>query len=467
MRNIYKSFFSTLESFQQNDIYDAKLVTMESIAFQNNDTFGPRLEEVISKFKALVDSGVKKRVVNDAKELRSEIEDIISSRLNIKIELITNSYLAATIPNVYVPHNPVIREDIRFIFEQLDNAGGQNLLEKLKNKTVVGSVDTKSARVSGWFSQQVCPVFIDFYSFFNDYKMTVPEVTAILLHELGHVFKGIIFCANINTTNQVLSDIARNINKPGYSDIKYVYTKLKSIDPLTTHEIAQGLCSGNKVIMNISAYRVFVGVTKSLMNDGAYDKTTYEALSDQFCTRFGYGLPLVTGLEKLENTYSEYQESVELYQDLSDLLIKTCLISLGCFMMTLIPNIIVKIFGVILGTGFSLLAKVLIDTQRPSIKDMTYDNIRDRYMRIRNQIVELIKDPDLTSDVKTSLLNEITAVDLIIEDKKVFKSSIEKLASFIIPSDRKTVVSIQQQREIEDMIANDIFVSAQRLSLKA
>jgi hypothetical protein len=467
MRKIHQSFIATLEQFEQANPDNRLAVTTESIAFQTNDTFGPRLEEVVGKFKALVDSGVKKRVVDDAKELREELSAVINSRLNIKVEIITNQYLAATIPNVYVPHNPVIRDDIRFIYETWTEIGGQELITKLKNKTVVGSVDTKNARVSGWFSQQECPVFIDFYTLFSRHKQTVPEVTAIILHELGHVMKGIIFCANINSTNQVLGDIARNISGSGHGDVKYVYSKIKSIYPEATMEIAEGLCSGNRVVMNVSAYRTFVGATKTLMNNSTYDRTTYEAMSDQFATRFGYGLSLITALEKFEGRYSEYEASVDMYESVKSALLFTCFTSLACFALVMVPAPAARIFGLLIGTMFSFLTKILIDTQRPSTKDMTYDNIRDRYMRIRNQIVELIKDPELSTDVKSSLLNEISAIDIIIEDKKVFRSSLERLAAAVIPSDRKAVVSIQQQREIEDMIANDIFVSAQRLSLRS
>lgn len=467
MRKIHQSFIATLEQFEQSQPDRPVFVNMESIAFQVNDLFGPRLEEVISKYKALVDSGVKKRVVDDAKDLRAELEGVINSRLNTKVEIITNQYLAATIPNVYVPHNPVIRDDIRFVYETWTEIGGQETLAKLKNKTVVGSVDTKNVRVSGWFSQQQCPVFMDFYTLFHKFKLTVPEVTAILLHELGHVFKGIVFCANINSTNQVLSDIARNISQSGHGDVKYVYSKIKTIYPNATVEIAEGLCSGNRVIMNVSAYRVFVGATRTLMNNSTYDRTSFEALADQFSTRFGYGLPLVTGLEKFEDRYSEYRASVEMYESLKSALLFTCFMSLACFALVLIPNPVARIYGALVGTLFSFITKLLIDTQRPSTKDMTYDNIRDRYMRIRNQIVELIKDPELDTEIKTNLLNEISAIDIVIEDKQVFRSALERLAASIIPSDKKTVMSIQQQREIEDMIANDIFVSAQRLSLRA
>lgn len=468
MRNIHQSFMATLEQLNSKYADDSVALTMESIAFQNNDTFGPQLEEVVNKFKGLVDAGVKRRVVDDAKELRKEIEDIIESRLRIKIDLITNSYIAATIPNVYVPHNPVIRDDIRSIYENFSDISGQDLMKKLKNNTVVGSVDTKAARVSGWFSQQTCPVFIDFYRLFKDFNMSVPEVVAIMLHELGHVFKAIVFCANTNTTNQVLSDIARNINEKGYGDVKYVFAKIKTIYPQASIDLAEGLCSGNKVVMNVSTYRLFVGATESLMNNSTYDKTGFEAMADQFASRFGYGLHLVTGLEKFESNYSEYQGSVELYHAVVKTMIYSSLISISCFICVVIPgvNIALKAYGALIGTLFGMIAKIMFDTQRPSTKDMTYDNIRDRYMRIRNQIVELIKDPELNTDVKTSLLNEISALDIIIENKKVYTSALTKLATAVFSSDSKAAISIQQQREIEDMIANDIFVSAQRLSLQ-
>lgn len=463
MRNIHTSFIDTLEQLQQTSPSPAKLVTMESIAFQNNDDFGPRIEEICAKYKAMIDSGVNRRVVDNAVELRKQLEDLIFSRLKVKVVMVVNGYIAATIPNVYVPHNPVIRDDIRWVYEQVEDISGQDKLSRLKNNTVIGSVDTKTAKVSGWFSNQVCPLFINFYDLIKKYDLSVPEVTAIILHELGHVFQGIVYCANINTTNQVLADIARNISKPGYSDTTYIYNRIREVYPGATKDMAESLCSGKSVVMNIALYRLVTGSTRSLMQDKAYDKTGYEALSDQFSTRFGYGLHLVTGLEKFESVYSEYEGGEYVYGEVKKVMIVAGLLSVLSFACMVIPNPAIKLVSALVGIIFGFIVKSAVDTQRTSAKEMTYDNIRDRYKRIRNQIVELIKSPDLSTDVKTALLNEISAIDLVLNNKEVFSSSMEKFFIRWNSNDRLSAQDIALQRELEDMIANDIFVSANRL----
>ncbi len=464
MRNTYKSFISTLEEYKLHNPDPFQILTNESIAFQNDDDFGPRLEEVINKYKTMIDSGANKRAVNAAADLRAEIENIIYSRLNIRIKLGTSKYVACVFPNVYVPHNPMIREDLRVMYEKYSGISGQADIQKLKSGTVVGGVDTKTAKVSGWFTKQVCPVFINFYFLLGTMKLTVPEVTAIVLHELGHIFKAIVFCSNINTTNQILADVARNISTKGYGDVNYVYSKIKTIYPDAQMDLAESLCSKDRVVMNVALYRLVVGSTKSLMTESTYDKTGYEALSDQFSTRFGYGLYIVTGLEKFEKDFSEFQMNEEIYTSVKQVLIVSSLISIALYAMVIIPNPAIKVISVLFALFFNFIGKSAVDTQRATTKNMTYDNIRDRYKRIRNQIVEMIKDPSMDHDVKTAVLNEIAAIDMIISEKKVFVSGIETLANKYIPSDRRAFEDIRTQRELEDMIANDLFVSANRLA---
>lgn len=463
------TFIASVEAFQAKhpDMFRKPVCTMEGIAFQKDDIFGSQIEAIVQKYKDLVDAGLNQKAIASEKGLKTELEELVLRRLGLKVKLVTDSYLAATIPNVYVPHNSVINHDIRWLYEQLDNEVGQKQIRKLKDNVVLGNVNTETAKISGWFSQQTAPLFINFKTLFKSFDVTVPEVTAFILHELGHDWSAVEYSSAVNQTNRILSELARYISTDERKDVDYIYRNVKEVYPDATRDIAEGLASGNSVVMSIANYRLIVGTVNTLMFDKAYDRTTFEASSDNFAARFGYGLEIVTGLEKLEKKYPEYEGSKERFK--AQLIVFSI-----CAALTVLYTFIAYSGGAVaflfLGPLLYLLIVVmalLVGAQRTAGKDMTYDNIRDRYMRVRAQMVELIKDPTVDREAKLAILDQIKTIDLIIANKRVFTSFVEKFFRKVSVVDRKAFASIEAQQEIEQMIANNVFVAANRLALKA
>lgn len=466
LRPLTKSFMATLEAYKDKNPEPNYLITNESIAFQRNDMFGPNLETIVAKYESMVSAGANQKAIKEAKELHTSLEMMIKARLGLKTKIITDSFLAAVIPNVFIPHNPMVRDDIKHIYEILENIAGQDKLRKMSNKVVVGTVNTQTAKISGWFSDQEVPIYINFRSLFKDCKLTVPEVTAVLLHELGHAFEAVVFCANINTTNQIIADLVRHIDSKDYGgDVDYIYSRIKEISPESTKDIADALASGNKVVMSVATYRLYNGVMKSLMSNRVYDRTGFEAIADNFTARFGYGLQIIQGLEKLEKKFPEYERSKQAHLDIVVSLVFNGIITLGCLFAALAGA--ASFSAVVFGSMFAYLSKLIFDTQRPSQKDMTYDNIKDRYIRIRNQLIEQIKDKELPAQAREALLDHIKTADMIIANKRVYEGFLQKFAILAIPSDRRTVADIAMQQEIERIMSNDIFVAANRLLAKS
>lgn len=462
-----RTFMATLESYNKaNPLPEKAVTTLEGIAFQNNDPFGPQLEELVSQAEALIEAKAVVRGKSIPPELSKKFEALIFKRLGIRVELISNDSVAATIPNVFIPHNTLIRDDIRWIYETYEEIGAQKATRKLKDKTVMGNVDTTTAKVSGWFSEQTAPLFINFYELIKTFKLSSAEVTAIILHELGHDWAAIELSSNINRSNRIIADIAKNITENGRGDVEVIYRDIKKLYPDAGRDIAEGLSSGNQVVMSVAMFRLMVGTTQTLMFDGTYDKTTFEALADQFPARFGYSLASITGLEKLEDDYSEYDFMEYNFQSSVALFIRAALVFIASIFYVAFNAGFMPI-GIIVGFISFLLMKASVDSQRTSTKDMTYDNIRDRYIRSRNQIVERIKDKNLSADVRRTLIEQIDIADEIIKRKKVFTSWVGKFTDSWLPSDRRAIMSLQAQQEIEKMIANDVFIAANRLSLKA
>lgn len=468
MRNITRSLVATIEAYNLKNPKPV-IATMEAIAFQHNDPFGPKLESILAKYKDMVDSKANHKAIKAAVELKKELEDAIFSRLGIKVKIITDKYIAAVIPNVFVPHNPVIRDQMRWIYEEYGEIGAQDKLDKLKNITVIGSVNTDTAKVSGWFSSQELPVFLNMISLFKTHKQSVAEVTAILLHELGHAFEAIVYCSNVNTTNQILADLVRYISSEDRGgDINYVFNRIKQIDPKATRDLAEGLMSKDRQVFSVSTYRLMVSTTKSLMSSVVYDRTSFEALADNFASRFGYGVQLVTGLEKFEKSGSEYEHDKWIYENtkfaMTYLAVMLVLSVFALFLGVVGKIPFVTLVGAFTSYLYGAIMYLITQGNRMSNKAMVYDNIRDRYMRIRSQLVELIKDPEIPDSSRKTTLEQIKMLDDIISKKEIFENPFTNFLMKIFPSDRFALENLQAQQEMELLISNNLFISSSKLA---
>lgn len=439
--------------------------TAENISFQLNDSFGPALESVLQKYKDLVDQGTGVRGIHAAKDLHAEVQKLVFDRFGIKIKLITNEHLAATMPNVYVSHNPMVQDRIRDLYEAYPEVGGQDAIKALPNFRELGTINQGTVKATGWFSEQEVPLWMSFAHLFGQMKLSVKEVTAIVLHELGHVWEGVVFSANINTTNQILADVARHIQKDNRDkDAKYVYQRVRQVNPKMTMDIAQGLCSDNRVVMNVALFRMVSGMSESLMANHVYDRTSFEALADQFASRFGYGQYLISGLNTMWGDDGEYQMYKTIYESSLGAMVICAIATIGGLCMVAAGGA-GAVVGAILSLLFSFLFKCFFDSTRVSTKDMTYDNIKQRFQRIRNQMVELLKDKEIPAATRKAVLEQIIAADDLIDQKDVFEGGIERITAKIFPSDRNAKASIQFQQEVEALVANDLFVKSAALKL--
>lgn len=458
MRLPKRSFISTLEAFERRYPTKATIPTVEMIGFQKNDSFGPAMEEIVTKYQDLVKQGLSHKAIQSDQELKRSFEDLIFARFGLKVELITNNMLAAVIPNYYLENNPITSDYFRGWFKGSTDLPGVQDIKKMVGKDL-GTINMETAKVTGWFSKQSSPIFVNFKNLIDNYKVEAPEIVGIILHEIGHIFDAIAFLNRQHTGNRIIADVARyiegNKEKP---DVDYVYKEIKKVDPKATRDIAEGLVSGNAPVMGVTLYRLAIGQMQSSMSDDTYDRVQFEAMSDVFATRFGYGPMVVSGLEKFESVYSDYENSairalsmVQMTASWLLTLASVLTIPMGPFVFV-IRVVVLAIVAWVIGTN----------TGSRGIFRL-YDNTAQRYARIRNQIVEQIKNPELEPDLRRNLLQQIETIDAIIEGKKTFSFIFDRIMDSINPKDRNAKNSIESQQRIESMIANDLFVQSARL----
>lgn len=445
------------------DLCNPITYTSEAIAYQKGHPAGPELEALFHKFKKLVDDGATHALIESQLELKKEFSALLTKHFGIKASLVTNTLLAAVVPNVYTPHNPVIRKAAAEWYDTL-RSGGISTLTNLPEVKSLGSVDFERAKISGWFSEQEVPIFINFKDLFLNEKSTVPEVVAITLHEIGHVFEAVSNSSRSNRVNMVMSDIVRHISsKKRESNVEYVYRELKSIDATLDRDIIEGLIKGNSVVMGVSAFRAAKGVIQNLSGSSLYSGVSFEAMADSFAVRMGYADHLATSLERLQGKYVGYHvvgeitKLVILFMTVSSLLAGLQRITAGALTIMTIAGIVSSVVTVI----------SIINSSRLSKTDLEYDDNQDRIGRIRQDAINSLKQMNLSNKDKRLILEQIEIIDKAYRVSFNVPRPIQKLLTFIIASDSNAAKSIEAQQQFEKLIANDIFVAANKLALKA
>ena len=98
-------------------------------------------------------------------------------------------------------------------------------------------------------------------------------------------------------------------------------------------------------------------------------------------------------------------------------------------------------------------------------RDFTYDDLKIRYKRIRNDMVELLKSDTLSKDIIKSTLDNIKFFDSIITETYKYRGLMDQFMNTFVPSARKADQAIARQQLMEDLSFNELFVKSGELKV--
>lgn len=323
----------------------------------------------------------------------------------------------------------------------LGSADAINLYRALDD-VLKGQIDLTTGKVSGAFAH--IPVMIGFgcKMFDPKYKFTDDELTSILLHELGHNFT---YCfalhytcsTNIVLTQAVKAIVAADDMKQKHAIMTDVENRL-GIKITNQEELTKYDKYENYYVTILGEYREKV---YGALGASSYDATMSEQMADMFATRHGAGKALVTALVKLNTLYSDTRPRLVRYYENAQVLL-----AFVAFFYITIPLIVI-----------SVLANDFIAG--------TYDLDKDRYIRIRNEVTASLKDPDLTSDEKKVIIEEIEVLNKIIAVTDNDWHVLGKIAYAVRSSQRSQARNKRLQQELEALTNNPLYVAAAKYSL--
>ena len=413
----------------------------ESVAFQNKKLF----DELV----AIVKKAREGNYLEHVGEITTGLSDAIKRYVNMSTVIgISEDQFACAIPPLLSRNHALTA---RFSTNEVaDGAVGFNLLEKAK-KNIVGVVNNKEGRLYGDFTD--IPVIMAFHtSLFKKGSILTPEeVAAIMLHEVGHGYTYFELLSRVVTTNLVLAAISKELDKSDSVEDREIILKavmksqdLEGIDPTELSKAKSRRVVDTVVITAMKRkYEAELGYD-------VYDITACEQAADNFATRYGAGVHLVTGLDKI----------IKLSGDIS---------YRSGFSYFIIEA--VKVAGVILGpvtavlSGFGvpifILALLMINADsRDSEPGNHYDSPVRRFERIRAQMVERLKALDLKKEESAAILENIKCVDEILKNMSDRRQFFGVIADMLTTGSRKNRDAKTKQYELERLASNDLFLSA-------
>lgn len=427
------------------------LLSMESIDFQYPLVY-KQLIEVFTKLG-------KSSSTNDYIDSAIEIAELVKHGTGMSIRLTfdeTGGGAYVMIPQLSAQH-PLFTGGIF----ALSNVDGLTMIRKAK-RAVSGSVDTKRCRVDGVFKEVTLQIHLP-QKRIKDDSMTAEETAAVFLHELGHGFVYFEYLTRTCTTNQVLAGISKGLDESDTYENKHILlTETAKTVGLSSVDISTLAATTDRRTLHTV---VIAALNKEYAKETGYDiydHTANEALADQYATRMGAGRALVTGLDKI------YRRSGDMSYRTTPtyLMIEAAKISL----LMLTPYFIVAGapgFGTLNGYLALVAFSMILNDATEFGMAGHYDMPGDRFKRIRSQLVEQLKNRDLDKNEISALTDDIAAIDnltVAINDRRQFFGVLQDL----LTSNRRFNRDMKLlQQSLEKLAANDLFVSAARLTVAA
>jgi len=323
-------------------------------------------------------------------------------------------------------------------------------------------IDLHKAKVSGLPKEYVLFLVADPYTLINVFELTPREITAILLHEVGHGFTHLEYSYRTVRTTSVLIDTLHdnisNKNKSFKSTLKLIYEESLNGDPKDIED-------KSTAIAMLKVIDKYIGATIDL-NSTNHSYSDSEQLADQFSGKFGLSKELGTSLIK----FGKYKENLSPITVISSLLLNIIFITIMTIILTG-GGLLIGIGGTVLYYSITTIMKFITSyiTDSGTNEKHTYDNDKRRIIRARNELVRQIRNINMSKKEKSAILSNIDELTDIINslpDPKDSIGFIDKLAISISTNAKRNIRLRETEEVIEDMMANSLYVSSLKLKQK-
>lgn len=420
-------------------LFEGDTVALESIEFQRDQKLFKELSNCIIQLEKIGATAIP-----DSEEALA-FSAIIKEHTGMSVTVDWHASDLACLPPMANPNSVFWNRLELWMRELIGTADADKVLSD-STKKPIGTVDLKRGKVGGVFSDMPCSLYAP-ADMFASKKYTPEEKAAGVIHELGHLFGFFEYLAATLTTNWILSAISKKYDATtSVAEREVILTKIKSeakLKELDAKALAQ---SNSKKVVEIVVITSLARELRSEIGSNVFDINGWEALADQYAARQGAARDVVTFLDKL---YKE-GSSIKYRSGLVYLFVEA-----------------IKIAGVILTpftAGISLaLVAVMSMMDSVEVSDRLYGTLQTRFGRMKDQLVEELKDPKLDDERKKALTQDIQTIDDLLKDIPERQQLFGYIYDFCSPLQRKRISQEKLQRELELLAHNDLFVRAANL----
>ena len=427
------------------------IMSLEAIHFQSSSFFADLTKAISECWSENGQGSAYKDVIKSASA--KKILKVIKEHTNLTVEYSTRYIDAgpAIMPAMIRPDHVFYQDWYRTDAEFLDYFN--DFAAKSRNKVLEASVDLKNSKVGGFFAEEKNELMLptDFlaYGSFYGFSITASEAAAVVLHEIGHAFTFMEFLTRIHSGNQVLAYLnAKRLNLEP-EQFKVVVANISSSFGMSKEQAAAIERAKNDEETAVLLMAINESKTRSELGINLYDATSCEQLADQFAARHGAGKELLSVLDKVGGL--EVYENRHQYGWMVDILTGTAVIACGL----LLGGAWAAVAG--LYSAGMILSVVFAD--QPNL----YDNAEHRPTRIKNDLIERLKDRELTNDERKGLIEIIEIIDKVIAAKKGFPNLSQHIALLLRSSYRKAYNFEILQKQLEAIASNHLFVQSAKL----
>lgn len=311
----------------------------------------------------------------------------------------------------------------------------------LLDSKLEGTVDMDKMKIGGVFSKVRHDMTVG-YELMIANNFTSEEITAIILHELGHIFTYYRFFGMLTKRNFLLGDAMFSINSRSTKEQKVV--RLEEIsrslgidqvnyDTLLTNDKQKSAEAVTTAMVTNDIIR-----SSSVGGNSYYDVRTVEQIADQFATKHGAGMHLSTALNKI---YQEaYVRSVR-----------------GPAMFVAIELVKLMFYLFIVSSGpITAVLYTLSLIPGPAI----YDSPLARIQLIKRQMVNTIREQNQNAEYIKELRSQIEVIEKLEAELEDRRSLFELAYQTLTPRGRSMYKQEVFSKNLESLIYNETYLAS-------
>lgn len=417
---------------------DSKTPSLEAIQYQGESKLFKELIKVFEKL-ALQDD------VSAEAVRASDFSKVVFENTGLKcfLVLVPGNNAFALIPALN-PQNAHANNHIVLDKLAVDQAQFRLIRKLGSQKSYDGTVDLAKSRVSGIFSEIEIFLGVGQGLVGKGALINPREAAAVILHEVGHIFTHFETMADVLTATITVGTALAEL-----SGEKVVEKRFKILNGLTRklgiedmEDMSLVSHPDKDVELAMVVLREYALLkAESRFGSNSYDFRSCEQLADQFANRHGAGPELTRYLAKFDKADSQSMLGFLTVQFLHAVAFTASAIYAP------ITTAVCLVFGLMI----------------PNMDRDAYDPPGLRIERLRKDLIQVLKSPTLPRSERNRVLSDIEFMKNFAEDEEQYRSIFMFLWTTISTRRRKEYDRKKFQLEIEKLLNNELFVSANQL----